>query len=56
MHLVLSVICATLKSAPGSASMINLRTIYNNGNKMEEKCTDIREKLQLIVTLKKLQN
>lgn len=24
MHLVLPVICATLKSAPGSASMINL--------------------------------
>jgi len=53
MHLVLPVICATLKSAPGSASMINLWTTYNNGNKMEESCADIKEKLQLIDKLKK---
>jgi len=52
MHLVLPVICATLKSAPGSASMINLWATYN-GNKMEESCADIKEKLKLIDTLKK---
>jgi hypothetical protein len=51
MNLVLPVICTTVKSPPGSASMINLRTTYND-NKMEESCADIKEKLKLINTLK----
>jgi hypothetical protein len=55
MHLVLPVICAILKSAPGSASMINLRTTYH-GNKMEESCANIKEKLKFIEKFKKLQN
>jgi hypothetical protein len=49
----LPVICATLKSAPGSATIINLLATYN-GNKIEEKCADIKEKLKLIDTLKKI--